>query len=84
VKQLAKRCFLTYTIEILPDHSKEHCLVGFKRPADKVGEGSMTKEEIREALSWVKSGIDTDVIVAEVRENSDCRGGRCLLDKVMS
>jgi hypothetical protein len=27
----------------------------------------MTKEEIREALSWVKSGIDTDVIVAEVR-----------------
>ncbi|KAH9467107.1 hypothetical protein Pst134EA_000916 [Puccinia striiformis f. sp. tritici] len=52
------------------NHSKEHCLVGFKRPADKVGEGSMTKEEIREALSWVKSGIDTDVIVAEVRETS--------------
>ncbi|KAI9600864.1 hypothetical protein H4Q26_000658 [Puccinia striiformis f. sp. tritici PST-130] len=52
------------------NHSKEHCLVGFKRPADKVGEGSMTKEEIREALSWVKSGIDTDVIVAEVRELS--------------
>lgn len=51
----------------ISDHSKEHCLVGFKRPADKVGEGSMTKEEIREALSWVKSGIDTDVIVAEVR-----------------
>ncbi|KNZ53339.1 uncharacterized protein VP01_326g2 [Puccinia sorghi] len=54
----------------ISDHSKEHCLVGFKRPADKVGEGSMTKEEIREALSWVKSGIDTDVIVAEVRETS--------------
>ncbi|OAV91589.1 hypothetical protein PTTG_04255 [Puccinia triticina 1-1 BBBD Race 1] len=33
------------------NHSKEHCLVGFKRPADK-------------------SGIDTDVIVAEVRETS--------------
>lgn len=52
------------------NHSKEHCLVGFKRPAEKIGEGSMTKEEIRESLRWVKSGIDADVIVAEVRETS--------------
>lgn len=47
------------------DHSKEHCLVGFKRPLGRA-EGTMTAEEVQEALSWVKRGIDTDVIVAEV------------------
>ncbi|CAH7683613.1 m6a methyltransferase [Phakopsora pachyrhizi] len=51
------------------NHSKEHCLVGFKRPAN-LTEGSMTTEEIQKALSWVKRGIDVDVIVAEVRETS--------------
>ncbi|KAG0146145.1 hypothetical protein CROQUDRAFT_657778 [Cronartium quercuum f. sp. fusiforme G11] len=51
------------------NHSKEHCLVGFKRPSNRA-EGTMNAEEVEKALSWVRRGIDTDVIVAEVRETS--------------
>ena len=44
------------------NHSKEHCLVAYKK--------STTGRPLTNALDWLNRGLDTDVIVAEVRETS--------------
>lgn len=69
---------------MVADHSKEHCLVGVKRPppaptttalpsfstTSPRSPTSLDEEQLSELLSNVKRGLDADVIVAEVRETS--------------
>lgn len=44
----------------------EHCIVAFKKPSDS----RTTDTCIDASLLWANRGIDTDVVVAEVRETS--------------
>ena len=46
------------------NHSKEHCLIAYKKPLHKAN------RNVEEHLAWLQRGVDTDVIVAEVRETS--------------
>lgn len=53
----------------------EHCIVAYKLPTDPNPEpdpssASSTLECVDPALLWANRGIDTDVIVSEVRETS--------------
>ncbi|EFI27657.1 m6a methyltransferase [Coprinopsis cinerea okayama7 len=52
------------------NHTKEHMLVGIKNPPG-VTQGSNTGETpTLKFPSWINRGLDTDVIVSEVRETS--------------
>ncbi|GAA95512.1 uncharacterized protein L969DRAFT_92644 [Mixia osmundae IAM 14324] len=51
------------------NHSKEHCIVAYKRPKSW-GRRKPTRDEQDALLSWTHRGVDCDVIVSEMRETS--------------
>ena len=54
------------------NHSKEHCLVAYKKPASTSlpTTASRSLDGDYPVLSWANRGLDTDCIVAQVRETS--------------
>ncbi|RXW25146.1 hypothetical protein EST38_g663 [Candolleomyces aberdarensis] len=52
------------------NHTKEHMLVGVKTSASNTQNSGSSAGEAIQFPSWINRGLDTDVIVSEVRETS--------------
>ncbi|TFK27045.1 m6a methyltransferase [Coprinopsis marcescibilis] len=52
------------------NHTKEHMLVGIKNPPPATHTSSTGETPTLKFPSWINRGLDTDVIVSEVRETS--------------